>query len=51
MVQDVAEFERKELAKVRIHHALRIVSTALTALSIVSVIMAVIDIEDCFRRY
>ena len=30
-MKDVAEFERKELIKVRIHHALRTVSTALTA--------------------
>ena len=30
-LKDVAEFERKELIKVRIHHALRTVSTALTA--------------------
>ena len=29
-LKDVAEFERKELIKVRIHHALRTVSTALT---------------------
>ena len=44
-VKDVAEFERKELIKVRIHHALRTVSTALTALTIVAVSMSIIDIE------
>ena len=41
----MAEFERKELIKVRIHHALRTVSTALTALTIVAVSMSIIDIE------
>ena len=44
-LKDVAEFERKELIKVRIHHALRTVSTALTALTIVAVSMSIIDIE------
>ena len=43
--KDVAEFERKELIKVRIHHALRTVSTALTALTIVAVSMSIIDVE------
>ena len=36
MIKDVAEFERKELQKCRIHNALRAVSTSLTALAIVS---------------
>lgn len=43
--QDVAEFERKELSKVRVHHALRAVSTALAALAVVAASMGVLDVE------
>lgn len=43
--QDVAEFERKELSKVRVHHALRAVSTALAALAVVAASMGIIDVE------
>ena len=43
--QDVAEFERKELSKVRVHHALRAVSTALAALAVVAASMGTIDVE------
>ena len=43
--QDVAEFERKELSKVRVHHALRAVSTALAALAVVAASMGMIDVE------
>ena len=43
--RDVADFERKELLKVRIIRSLRQVSDGLLAISIVTVILSISDIE------
>ena len=47
--RDVAEFERKELLKVRVYRSLRQASAALLSVAVITVIFRYSI--DCYRRY
>jgi hypothetical protein len=48
--RDVAEFERKELLKVRVYRSLRQASAALLSVAVITVIFSILDIEITYAE-
>ncbi|CAG5080528.1 Oidioi.mRNA.OKI2018_I69.PAR.g9631.t1.cds [Oikopleura dioica] len=48
--RDVAEFERKELLKVRVYRSLRQASAALLAVAVITVVFSILDIELNYKE-
>ena len=49
--RDIAEFERKELLKVRVYKSLKLTSRAILCVSLNTIFLSVIDVEFYYSRF